>query len=99
MTQHGLITDIFYKDTDTHSYLRYESAFPPSCIKGIPLSQFSILRRICINDKTFERRSYEMSEFFSQKGFPVNTIKNIHRMASKFKQSEAIIERENLNIT
>ena len=30
MTQHGLTTDIFYKDTDTHSYLRYESAHPPS---------------------------------------------------------------------
>ena len=99
MTQHGLTTDIFYKDTDTHSYLRYESAHPPSCKKGIPYSQFLRLRRICNNDQTFERRSNEMSEFFSQRGFPVNTIKNSLRKASKFTQSEAINKRKNQNNT
>ena len=97
MTHHGLTTDIFYKDTDTHSYLRYESAHPPSCKKGIPYSQFLRLRRICNNDQTFERRSDEMSEFFSQRGFPVSTIKNSLRKASKFTQSEAINKRKNLN--
>ena len=66
MTQHGLTTDIFYKDTDTHSYLRYQSVHPPSCKKGIPYSQFLGLRRICNNDQNFERRSDEMSDFFSQ---------------------------------
>ena len=40
-----------------------------------------------------------MSEFFSQKGFPVNTIKNSLRKASKFTQSEAINKRKNLNNT
>ena len=94
MTQHGLTTDIFYQDTDTNSYVRYESAHPPSCKKGIPFSQFLRLRRICNNDLTFERRSDEMSEFFSQRGFPVNTIKNSHRKASKFTQSEAINKRK-----
>ena len=84
MTQRGLTTDISYKDTDTHSYLRYELAHPPSCRKGIPYSQFIRLRRICNNDHTFERRSDEMSEFLTQRGFPVNTIKNSHRRASKF---------------
>ena len=99
MTQHGLTTDIFYKDTDTHSYLRYESAHPPSCKKGIPYSQFLRLRRIRNNDQTFERRSDEMSEFFSQRGFPVNTIKNSLRKASKSTQSEAISKRKNQNNT
>ena len=99
MTQHRLTTDIFYKDTDTHSYLRYESAHPPSCRKSIPYSQFLGLRRICNNDHTFERRSEEMSEFFSQRGFPVNTIKNSLRKASKFTQFEAINKRKNLKNT
>ena len=99
MTQHGLTTDISYKDTDTHSYLRYELAHPPSCRKGIPYSQFIRLRRICNNDQTFERRLDEMSEFLTQIGFPVNTIKNSHRRASKFTQSEAINKRKNLNNT
>ena len=99
MTKHGLTTVIFYKDTDTHSYLRYESAHPPSCKKAIPYSQFLGLRRICNNDQTFERRSNEMSEYLSQRGFPVNTINNSLRKASKFTQSEAINKRQNLNKT
>ena len=99
MTQHGLTTDISYKDTDTHSYLRYESAHPPSCKKGIPYSQFLGLRKICNNDQTFKRCSDEMSEIFSQRGFPVNTIKHSLRKASKFTQSEAISKRKNLNNT
>ena len=40
-----------------------------------------------------------MSEFFSQRGFPLNTIKNSLRKASKFTQSEAINKRKNLNST
>ena len=99
MTQHGLTTDIFYKDTDTHSCHRHESAHPPSCKKVIPYSQLLRLRRISNNDHNLERRSDEMSEFFSQRGFPVNTIKNSLRMASKFKQSEASNKRKNLNNT
>ena len=76
MTQHGLTFDIFHKETDTHSYLRNESAHPPSCKKGIPYSQFLRIRRMFSNDHTFERRSDEMSAFFSQRGFPKNNIKN-----------------------
>ena len=52
MTQHGLTTDIFYEETDTNSYPRYESAHPPSCKKSIIYSQFLGLRRICNNDYT-----------------------------------------------
>ena len=99
MTQHGLTSDIFYKDTDTYSYLRYESAHPPSCKEGIPYSQFIRMRRMCNNDQIFERHSQEMSEFYSKRGCPVNTIKNSLRKASKFTQSEAINKRKNLNNT
>ena len=99
MTQHGLTTDVLYKETDTHSYLRYESAHPPSCKKGIPYSQFLRLRRICNNDQTIEKRCDEMSDFFFERGFPVNAIKNSLRKVSMFTQSEAINKRKNLNIT
>ena len=40
-----------------------------------------------------------MSEFSSQRGFPVNTIVNSLQKASKFTQSEAINKRKNLNNT
>ena len=99
MTQHRLTTDIFYEETDAHSYLRYESAYPPSCIKSIPCSQFLRLLTICNNDNTFERCSVEMSEIFSQRGFPIDTIKNSLQKTYNFMQSEAINKRRNLNNT
>ena len=40
-----------------------------------------------------------MSEFFSQRGLPVNTINNSLRRASKFTQSEVINKRKNLSNT
>ena len=46
MIQHGLTIDIFYKDTDTHSYLRYESAHPPSSKKSIPCSVLKIAQNL-----------------------------------------------------
>ena len=68
-------------------------------VKKVLFIQFLRLRRICNNDQTFERRSDEMSEFFSHRGFPVNIIKNSLRKASKFTQSEAINKRKNVNNT
>ena len=68
-------------------------------VKSIIFSQFLRLRRIFNNDHTFMRRSDEMSEFFSQRGFPIDTIKNSLRKASKFTQPDAINKRENMNST
>ena len=67
--------------------------------KSIIYSQFLRLRRICNNDHTFMRRSDEMSEFFSQIGFPEDTIENSLRKASKFTQPDAINRRKNMNST
>ena len=52
---------VHYKETDTHSYLRYSSIHPDHCKRAIPYSQFLRLRRIpsdadfmsrAIDDKT-----------------------------------------------
>ena len=65
-----------------------------SKFKSIPYSQFKRLHRIGNNDHTVERRSDEMSEFFSLGGFPDDAIKNSLRKASQSTQSEAINRRE-----
>ena len=99
MIQEGLTTDVFCNETDTHSYHRYESAHPPSCKESIPYSQFLSHRRICNNDHTFERRSDEMSDFFSLRGFAVDAIENSLRKVSKFTLSEATNKGKNLSNT
>ncbi|XP_059820754.1 uncharacterized protein LOC132391500 isoform X1 [Hypanus sabinus] len=70
----GLSTDIYYKPTDSHSYLDYSSSHPVSCKNAIPSSQFLCLHRICSQDEAFHSRTKEMSSFFKQRGFPSSTI-------------------------
>ena len=42
-----LATFVYYKPTDTHTYLKYESFHPQTCKNSIPYSQLLRLRRIC----------------------------------------------------
>ena len=41
-----LVTDLYCKPTDSHSYLQYDSAHPQRCKDSIPYSQFLRVRRI-----------------------------------------------------
>ena len=34
--KNGISTDVYYKDTNRHNYLSYDSAHPESCKKNIP---------------------------------------------------------------
>eukprot|EP00061_Rhincodon_typus_P002448 g17602.t1 len=56
-----LITDIYFKPTDSHSYLDYTSSHPPSCKNAIPYSQF--LHRICSQDGAFHSHTSQMSSY------------------------------------
>ncbi|XP_062914076.1 uncharacterized protein LOC134351618 [Mobula hypostoma] len=60
----SLSTDVYYKPTDSHSYLDYSSSHPVSCKNVIPFLQFLRLRRICSQDEAFHSRTREMSSFF-----------------------------------
>ncbi|KAJ8031993.1 hypothetical protein HOLleu_25387 [Holothuria leucospilota] len=97
ITSHGLTTDIHYMETDSHSYLRYESAHPPSCKNSIPYSQLLRLRRICGDDKTFESRSKEMAEFFWQRGYPEEIIGKGLKRASSLTQLQVLERKETCN--
>ena len=49
----GLSTDIFWKPTDSHSYLSFTSSHPYRCKTSIPYSQFLHLKRICSSPEVF----------------------------------------------
>ena len=49
-----LSTDVYQKDTDTHSYLHCHSAHPKHCKKSILYSQFLRLKRICSEKDTLK---------------------------------------------
>ena len=55
-----ITTDLFVKETDSHSYLNYNSCHPLSIKNAIPYSQFLRLRRNCTHWINFMRNSLQM---------------------------------------
>lgn len=69
-----LNTSIYYKPTDSHSYLLYTSHHPKATKDAIPYSQFLRLRRICSDDGDFKRQCLTMKEFLLGKLYPSNLV-------------------------
>ena len=73
-----LYTDLYSKPTDSHSYLRYDSAHPKMCKESLPYGQFLRVRRICTKKSDFKKHSKEMKQHFLNRGYPEGTLdKNI----------------------
>ena len=53
----GLCTSVYYKPTDSHSYLWYSSSQPAHVMNFIPFSEFLRLRRLCCDDSDFSEKS------------------------------------------
>ena len=66
----NLATSVHYKPTDSHSYLLYSSSHPSHVKDSIPYSQFLRLSRLCREDSDFNSKCNEMSNFFSERGYP-----------------------------
>lgn len=70
-----ITTNIFYKPTDSHSYLMYQSSHPPACKKSIPYSQLLRAKRICSTAGDLETAHADMIQFFSDRGYPSDITK------------------------
>ena len=64
-------TSVYYKPTDSHSYLLYSSSHPSHVKNSIPFSQFLRLRRLCNDDSDFSEKSEAIYQFFDKSGYPV----------------------------
>eukprot|EP00061_Rhincodon_typus_P004800 g23458.t1 len=71
-----LETAIYFKPTDSQSYLAYTSSHPPSCKKAIPYSQFLCLHRICSQDDAFLSQTSQMSSYFKDLNFSPSVVQN-----------------------
>ena len=49
----GLCTSVYYKPTDSHSYLLYSSSHPSHVKNSTPFSQFLRLCHLCSDDSDF----------------------------------------------
>jgi hypothetical protein len=78
-----LSTSIYYKPTDSHSYLLYSSSHPTTCKDSIPYAQFQRLRRICSSESDFKAQSEQMASFFHKRKYPRKIVaKALHRVTS-----------------
>ena len=99
ITDNHITTSIFYKETDSHSYLHNDSSHNPKCITSIPFSELLRLRRLCSDDEDFKTKANEMSTFFSNCNYSPNTIQSAINRTSKISQAEALQPRPKQSTT
>ena len=86
----GLCTSVYYKPTDSHSYLLYSSSHPSHVKNSIPFSQFLRLRRLCSDDSDFSEKSEAMCQFFDKRGYPVSVVQAGHHCAQQIDRQSAL---------
>ena len=85
-----LSTSVFYKPTDSHSYLLFSSSHPPATKNSIPYSQFLRLRRICSDDHDFLAQAHHMTAFFTSRSYPADIIREAYNRACATSRAQAL---------
>ena len=89
-----LVPKIYYKDTDSHSYLTYTSDHPPRCKDSIPYSQMLRLRRVCKEEDVYDQESKRMISFFTNRGYPESIPVRARELVKQKKRQEIISDRQ-----
>ena len=86
-----IATSIYYKNTDAHSFLDYNSSHPNKCKESIPYSQLRRLRRICSNDEDFQSKAKEMTAFFHTNNYPEKITTSALDKVNNLSQDDALL--------
>ena len=72
-------TDVYYKPTNSHDYLHFDSFHPDHTINNIPYNLAKRIIVFCSDGDTMERRLLELTDLLKQCDYPIETIeKGIH---------------------
>ena len=85
-----LTTSVYYKPTDTHMYLHFNSFHPKSLKYSIVYSQCLRLKRICSDPVDLDRQISRMAGFFLTAGYPLSVIKKQITRAKQAKRSDLL---------
>ena len=77
----SLYTDLYVKETATHSYLLYTSCHPQNCIQKGPYGQFLRIKRNCTKDADFEKHAEDMKKHYADRGYPDYIIQKAYEKA------------------
>ena len=89
-----LKSDLYSKPTDSHNYLRYDSAHPQRCKDSIPYSQFLRIRRICSDITDFAQHALTFKAFFLERGYPDKLLEEALRLAASKDRPSLLSERD-----
>ena len=89
--QHNtIVTDLYSKPTDSHNYLRYESAHPQRCKDSIPYSQFLRIRRICSELMRFDTHVLTLTPHFLRRNYPLTLLQEAALLARSKDRQELL---------
>lgn len=86
----SLSTSVYYKPTDNHQFLHFESAHPLSLKKSIVYSQCLRIKRICSDNEDFNTEISKIIHFFLSNGYPMSVIRQGIEKANKFKREDLL---------
>ena len=69
-------TDIYYKSTNSHDYLHYDSFHPEHTLKNIPYCLAKRIVVFCSNEITMKERLGELRDLLKQCDYPVKVIED-----------------------
>ena len=84
-----LISKPFFKPTDCHRYLHYESSHPPHVKRSIVYSQGLRIKRICSRKEDFEKYLQDLSSWFKNRAYPTWLINKELRRVREYNIQES----------
>ena len=84
--------DIFYKETNAHRYLHFQSAHPHKIKRNIPFTLAQRITRIVSDKIRCEQRLSELAHFLKKCNYPEDLIaKNIERVKQPIQRNEEML--------
>ena len=90
ITDDHISTTIYYKDTDSYTYLHYQSSHPSHCKKGLPCSQLLWLRLLCSEDLDFLEKGGETVSFYEQRVYSSALLQNDLQAIRRFDRTDVL---------
>ena len=90
----AISTSVYYKETDSHAYLKYGSSHPKSCKNAIPFSQFLRLKRLCSDRQDLKAKEKEMEHFFLARDYPQDIVSKAIGRVSHISRADALKQKE-----
>ena len=82
------ISDVFFKTSNSFTYVLPSSCFPKSNIENIPKGVVLHLRRICDSDEKFNKRSEEYQNYFIARDYEPNKVKKQFSEIKRFSRKK-----------